>query len=425
MEIIDQAKSIGPASQDLMTISAGGNDVGFSAVLKECVYLPSSEQACDTATSLASSLVENDLLPNIQRLLRSVLPAMKDDGVVAYTLYGQFFNDTATACNDQSWVLFDPTGRSGKEFGLKLMTQKRKKMNEMVLAANKRIRTAISYSQDAFDSRHVALVAADWDAYVGKIKGRFCEEGAPLNPDDNLSLAFQRQDQTPRYIPPAKVKQVLEQAEHRRDLQPSRVSTRNLLPDDITRRFHPNTLGQSIIAQIALSRIARAKSGQLGNVENVDVCTLYPAAPTCKEDERTVITHPRFDEAVHEFCESKLGSKVTSLGYDKALELRFSAIAGSSCDPSDCMQSMNNSTINVSTFRAYDNSKLRFRAQAPMITVLTEASRGQDMYCSPLSSGLHGSDAHTIGQRRRDLLLQVRSLLVQIDRLDTKISPRR
>lgn len=266
---------------------------------------------------------------------------MKDGGIVAYTLYGQFFNETATACNDQSWVLFDPTGRSGKEFGLKLTTQKRQKMNEMVRAANKRIRTAISNSRNDFDSRHISLVVADWDAYVGKIRGRFCEEGAPLNPDDNPSLVFQRQDQTPRFIPPDKLKH-MDQAESRRNPQSSEVSTRNLLPDDITRRFHPNTLGQSIIAQIALANIARAKAEQLAIVKITNTCTLYPATPTCKEDERTVITHPRFDRAVHEFCEAKSDFAVTSFESNKALELRFSAIAGSSCGPSDCMQSMNN-----------------------------------------------------------------------------------
>ncbi|KAL8845720.1 MAG: hypothetical protein Q9221_009132 [Calogaya cf. arnoldii] len=146
-----------------------------------------------------------------------------------------------------------PTDVSGKEFGLKLTTQKRYKMNEIVRAANKRIRTAISNSRNDFDSRHISLVVADWDAYVGKIK----------------------------------------------------VSTRNLLPDVITRRFHLNTLRQSIIAQIALANIARAKIEQLGIVEITYTCTLYPEAPTCKEDERTVITHPRFDRAVHEFCEGK------------------------------------------------------------------------------------------------------------------------
>lgn len=267
---------------------------------------------------------------------------MKDDAIVVYTLYAQFFNDIDPACNKQSWVLFDPTGRSGKEFGLKLTTQKRRKMNEMVLAANDRIRTAITNKQNGFESRKISIAIVDWDPYVGKIHGRFCEEGATLNPDDNLSLVFQRQDQTPIFVPGDKKITQIEQSKDEVNLPASDGLVRSFLPDSFTRRFHPNTLGQSIIAQIALDQIATAKDKKLRAEEKVEACILYPQPPLCKEDDRTVITHPRFDGVVDDFCRDKADSKVTDMGVNTTLELRFSAIAGSSCSPSDCAQSMNN-----------------------------------------------------------------------------------
>ncbi|KAL8897389.1 MAG: hypothetical protein Q9207_007240, partial [Kuettlingeria erythrocarpa] len=254
---------------------------------------------------------------------------MKDDTIVVYTLYAQVFNDIDPACNEQSWVLFDPTGRSGKDIDLKLTTDKRRKMNEMVLAANDRIRTAITNKQNGFESRKISIVIADWDPYVGKIHGRFCEEGATLNPDDNLSLVFQRQDQTPIFVPGDKKITQIEQSKDEVNLPAPDGLVRSFLPDSFTRRFHPNTLGQSIIALIALDQIATAKDNKLRAEEKVEACILYPQPPVCIEDDRTVITHPRFDGVVAEFCRDKADSKVTDMGVNTTLELRFSAIAGS------------------------------------------------------------------------------------------------
>ncbi|KAL8770758.1 MAG: hypothetical protein Q9209_003625 [Squamulea sp. 1 TL-2023] len=342
-EIKAQAKSIIAKSQDLLTVSAGGNDVGFSSVLKNCVYLPSSESACQAAIDAASLLIKNNLQSNIESLLDEVILAMKDNAVVVYTLYARFFNDTSTGCNDKSWVLFDPTGRNGENFGLKLTMERRQKMNEMVQAANSRIQAAISGKQKFFESRQISMVVADWDTYVGKIKGRFCEDGATPNPDDNRNLVFQRQDQTPRFIPPERLLQAdVSRRGPESDNQTWGLTTRSLLPDDITRVFHPNPLGQSIIAQLSLSRIASARATKLGSDKDAGSCILYPEPPTCKEDTQTVIIHPKFDGAVYDFCRNKSDFAVTPFDSDKSLELRFSPIAGSSCDPSDCTQSMNN-----------------------------------------------------------------------------------
>ncbi|KAL8925829.1 MAG: hypothetical protein Q9208_003326 [Pyrenodesmia sp. 3 TL-2023] len=362
-EIKDQAKGLDPGSHDLLSISAGGNDVGFSTVLKKCVYFPSSEAGCEAAFDTATSSIGHDLQPNIESLLDAVLPVMKDDAIVVYTLYAQFFNDIDPACNDQSWVLFDPTGRSGKEFGLKLTTEKRRKMNQMVLAANERIKKAITNKRNEFESRKISIVIADWDAYVGKIKGRFCEEGATLNPDDNLSLVFQRQDQTPIFVPSDKKIIQTEQTKVETDLQAEEGLSRSFLPDSFTRRFHPNTLGQSIIAQVALAEIGKAKAEKLRAEENPDTCILYPEPAMCKEDERTVITHPRFDGAASEFCRDKSDITVTALESNKSLELRFSAIAGSSCGPSDCAQSMNN-LYDECTYLAACSSEMIKQAEA-------------------------------------------------------------
>lgn len=45
----DQVKKLADNSQDLVTISAGGNDALLTAVLKNCVYTPAGQENCDKA----------------------------------------------------------------------------------------------------------------------------------------------------------------------------------------------------------------------------------------------------------------------------------------------------------------------------------------------------------------------------------------
>ncbi|KAL8628772.1 hypothetical protein Q9189_005500 [Teloschistes chrysophthalmus] len=201
---------------------------------------------------------------------------MKDQGVVVYTLYAKFFNAVATACNGQNWVLFDPTSRKGTNRGLKLTTQRREKMNQMVGAANQQIRTAIGNSRSAFEARGIPILVADWDEYVGKIDCRFCEEGASANPDDDLSLVFQRQDNTPQFIPPERLLAGNMSEPHSRVTakKSAELPERSFLPDDYTHVFHPNFLGHSIIAQIVLSEITKSRATRLSTERPTGSCTL-------------------------------------------------------------------------------------------------------------------------------------------------------
>lgn len=312
-------------------------------MLKKCVYLTGTESACDSALDAASSLIKTQLGHNIEDLLTSALPVMKDKGVVVYTLYAKFFNAVATGCNGQNWVLFDPTSRKGTNLGLKLTTQRRERMNQMVDTANQQIRTAIANSRPAFEARGISILVADWDKYVGKINGRFCEEGAPANPDDDPSLVFQRQDNTPQFVPPERLLAGKISEPHSRVTaeKAAELPERSFLPDDYTRVFHPNFLGHSIIAQIALSEITKNRASRLSTDRVAGSCSLYPGRPTCKEDLRTAIGYAKFDGAVLSFCKNKQKSTTTTID-SKTLELGFSQIGSSPCDLTHCQQSMYN-----------------------------------------------------------------------------------
>lgn len=121
-------------------MTAGGNDVGFEDVLKKCVYLPYSEQACSDALSNTQKLIDNDLERNIDALLDDIHKTIRVNGIVVYVFYGKFFNQNTDACDRETWTFIDPTGSSG----LKLTKERRKKMNDRVDSANQKIQNAIN-----------------------------------------------------------------------------------------------------------------------------------------------------------------------------------------------------------------------------------------------------------------------------------------
>lgn len=115
----------------------------------------------------------------------------------------------------------------------------------------------------------MTLVTASWDNLAGATRGRFCEEGASLNPKDDTGLVFQRHDNTPQFIPPEQ-KQQEDQVRRRMYLsgeartQGFNGELRPRVPDSIGRVFHPTPFGHSVIATFVLSAIEVARAEKLG-----------------------------------------------------------------------------------------------------------------------------------------------------------------
>ncbi|MFI5782042.1 SGNH/GDSL hydrolase family protein [Nocardia sp. NPDC051570] len=64
---------LGPLSDrtGLVTVSAGGNDAGFSRILRSCVF-PASDADCDAAVDTGISYVNNTLPGNLDRLYQDI-----------------------------------------------------------------------------------------------------------------------------------------------------------------------------------------------------------------------------------------------------------------------------------------------------------------------------------------------------------------
>ena len=175
-DVMGQVKKLEDNSQDLVTVSAGGNDALLSDVLKACVFLPSSLEKCKSKLADTKKEIDDTLQNSIDDLLQALAPKVKSGGIIAYSLYAQFFNADTDACSDQSWNWFKGLlpNTNGE---IKLTKDLRKQMNDLVVEANTKIKGAIASQSGSTRPSKATIVIADWDKTVGDIKGRLCEKG--------------------------------------------------------------------------------------------------------------------------------------------------------------------------------------------------------------------------------------------------------
>lgn len=235
-DIKKQVSALKDKSQDLVTMSAGGNDALLSEILKDCIFLPTSDEKCDEALGKSRKVIDGELQGNIKSLLKLLDGKVKDGGVVLYTLYATFFNSETDPCDHQTWNMLE--GIIPIDNGMKLTKDLRRKLNKLVTDANAKIASAIKAFGGGTDRIKVMPVA--WDEYAVASKGRFCE----IDQKEEERLFFQTEPAG--FIPPERsVKK------KQRDLQ-------KRVPDSIGRLFHPTPLGHDVITTYAILALFRA-----------------------------------------------------------------------------------------------------------------------------------------------------------------------
>ncbi|PYI01923.1 fibronectin type III domain protein [Aspergillus sclerotiicarbonarius CBS 121057] len=182
-------------NQQVILLSAGGNDVELSNILNQCIFqwaVLNSNQVtvakaaaltdpkftwagsydwdslglgCDGQLARTKSLIAGDAF---SKSLDSVISAAKaklgSNGMIYYTGYAKFWaEDLSSACDSVSWSTWIYASE-------KLTTANRKTMNELVDSVNAQISAAV-------DRAGSQVKFVDYDSYVGYFNGRFCEEG--------------------------------------------------------------------------------------------------------------------------------------------------------------------------------------------------------------------------------------------------------
>jgi hypothetical protein len=155
---------------NLLTISTGGNDIGLSPILNDCIYQFwfANTADCTHAIEEAERRIANraELYDKIFTLIEAVRPKMNaTHGAIYLTGYSRFFGVEDHTCDNVTWAVW---GDMGDKQYLKL--DLRRQLNDMVLAVNGMLRRV---ARDAgSDVRFV-----DYDGEVEKRRARYCEKG--------------------------------------------------------------------------------------------------------------------------------------------------------------------------------------------------------------------------------------------------------
>jgi lysophospholipase L1-like esterase len=187
-EILEKQVPALNSNLDLLTISAGGNDIGLTPILSDCVYqfYMSASDACETSMAAARARIANktELYKNVTDLISAAQPKMNPEhGVIYYTGYAGFFGTDDASCDNVTWAVW----RNVEWTKQYLKLQMRRDLNDMVRSVNAIIHSAVLAS-----GPNVRFV--DYDAAIQVSRGRYCEAGV-TEPDPNRAdLAFYEWD---------------------------------------------------------------------------------------------------------------------------------------------------------------------------------------------------------------------------------------
>ncbi|KAK3901862.1 SGNH hydrolase-type esterase domain-containing protein [Staphylotrichum tortipilum] len=168
----------GPQShKGFATISIGGNDAGFSAIIEACLVRakfgsPSCDSVLETTTATVNSAA---MRQNLEDAYRAILDAARAPGrlITSFRLvvtgYPHFFNEETTDCNSRHmsfWGFAEPN----KQY---LTVERRKQLNKLVSDMNNVVKAAAETVSKASTFGQVVFVSID-ELFEGH---RFCEPG--------------------------------------------------------------------------------------------------------------------------------------------------------------------------------------------------------------------------------------------------------
>ncbi|KAH7313275.1 SGNH hydrolase-type esterase domain-containing protein [Stachybotrys elegans] len=162
---------------DFALLSIGGNDLGFFEIMNSCIFRFYSfySGTCESAlqkseAAIASPEFEHRLRIAIMEILDMVHWEKRPWFTITVTGYARFFNEHTDECDDCSFGVWWR--------GPKLKKDLRKRMNEMVLSVNDKIKRSIDSINNDFLEPKVFFVDYD-EEFEGH---RFCEPGV-IEPD--------------------------------------------------------------------------------------------------------------------------------------------------------------------------------------------------------------------------------------------------
>ncbi|KAK4143423.1 SGNH hydrolase-type esterase domain-containing protein [Dichotomopilus funicola] len=162
---------------DLVTLTAGGNDLCLVDIIKDCIVLAFYDEAtCNTILAKAEENLANIMRTNIKEMLLALNTKMASDGIVVYNSYAQFFNtDNEKCATDQDWGLFAWVGYTWlgiRSTPLPLTTARRQRFNTLTAGLNNLIRDVV---HDVADEVNYKVGFSNWDLWPSEgVDGQMC-----------------------------------------------------------------------------------------------------------------------------------------------------------------------------------------------------------------------------------------------------------
>ncbi|KAK1489109.1 hypothetical protein CTAM01_11258 [Colletotrichum tamarilloi] len=169
--LANQVSALG-TGYDIITVSAGGNDVGLTSILNACIFQWNPFANCPDEMQATLNLIRDTLPGNLDKLYAGLKNKINPGRKIYVTGYANFFDNTTTACDDVSWSFWFNSANKQK-----LTTERRTLMNELTTAVNNVIEAAVKRAGASFEF-------VDYNQYFSVLQGRFCE-GATKEPNGN------------------------------------------------------------------------------------------------------------------------------------------------------------------------------------------------------------------------------------------------
>lgn len=169
---------------DFATLSVGGNDMGFFDVMNACIFRFYSfySGTCEAALEAADAAVKSSVFEQrvgviLHEVLDKVSWEKRPRFSITVTGYARFFDANTTECDDMSLGVWYG--------GPKLSQDIRRRMNELVDAANAKLHRTVDQVEGGFRGVRPRILFVDYDdLFEGH---RFCEPGV-------LEPAYNRTD---------------------------------------------------------------------------------------------------------------------------------------------------------------------------------------------------------------------------------------
>ncbi|RAH70323.1 mutanase [Aspergillus aculeatinus CBS 121060] len=188
------------SSFNLATLTLGGNDVGFSDIIRNCItwelpwgytamFQARCEEVKDKARSILSDTSSSGMRNKLKEAYLSILSASFNDDFMLYvTGYVGFFNYDTTICDLSTFNYWWPSYKALLPISddvAFLKTAVRKELDDLVDQMNQVIPQAIKDANSAYGSTGVTYV----DMQPSFDTHRFCEEGV-YEPSPNRGETF-------------------------------------------------------------------------------------------------------------------------------------------------------------------------------------------------------------------------------------------